>query len=201
MLAVLAIAALLARIAAHFQTEWMWFDELGQQRVFWTLLTSRWLVGGFVGLATAGILLGNTWIAERTAPEGAGHPDASATTRLLRRIMLPAQLAVAAAAGLLVGRAVVRSDWQLVALWLHRSDFGVTDPLFHKDVSFFVFTLPLYQRVAGWLLLTTAIAFACALAAHAATGGIRTKPAPVSATRAAHAHILGLGAVLLALVA
>jgi uncharacterized protein len=200
-LAVLAIAALLARIAAHFETEWMWFDELGQQRVFWTLLTSRWLVGGFVGLATAGILLGNTWIAERTAPEGAGHPDAGATTRLLRGIMLPAQLAVAAAAGLLVGRTVVRSDWQLVALWLHRSDFGVTDPLFHKDVSFFVFSLPLYQRVAGWLLLTTAIALACALAAHAATGGIRTKPAPIAATRAAHAHILGLGAVLLALVA
>jgi uncharacterized protein len=200
-LAVLAIAALLARIAAHFETEWMWFDELGQQRVFWTLLTSRWLVGGFVGLATAGILLGNTWIAERTAPERAGHPDAGATTRLLRRIVLPAQLAVAAAAGLLVGRTVVRSDWQLVALWLHRSDFGVTDPLFHKDVSFFVFSLPLYQRVAGWLLLTTAIALACALAAHAATGGIRTKPAPIAATRAAHAHILGLGAVLLALVA
>jgi uncharacterized membrane protein (UPF0182 family) len=201
-LVVVAIAALLARMIAHFDTELLWFDELGQGRVFWTLVTSRWLVGAFAGLATTGFILANLWIAERAAPRVERDPDAvERRTLSLRRIVLPAQLVVAAAAGLVVGRGVVRSDWQLVALWLHRSDFGVRDPLFHKDVSFFVFSLPLYQRVAGWLLITTAIALVCTVAAHLATGAIRTRPAPVSATRAAHAHILGLGAVLLALVA
>ena len=51
-------------------------------------------------------------------------------------------------------------DWQQVILWLHRSDFGVVDPLFHRDVGFFVFSLPLYQKVAHWLFLTVAIALA-----------------------------------------
>ena len=70
-------------------------------------------------------------------------------------------------------------------LWLHRRDFGVVDPLFHRDVGFFVFSLPLYQRVADWLFLTVAVALACAVVAHIATGAIRTKPAPISATRGA----------------
>lgn len=200
-LAVLAMVALVARISAHFETESLWFRELGQEHVFWTLFTSGWLVAGFVGLATTFVLLGNVWIAQRTAPADGQRPDAGPATLFLRRIVLPAQLAVAGTAGLLVGRSVVRSDWQLVALWVHRSDFGVSDPIFHKDVGFFVFSLPMYQRLAGWLFVITAIALVCALAGHLATGGIRTRPAPVSATRAAHAHVLGLGAVLLVLVA
>jgi uncharacterized protein len=200
LLGVLAILALVARIAAHFETEWLWFHELGQERVFWTFLTSRWLVGGLAGLGTTAFLLGNLWIVERTAPADGQLARGTTGTRL-RRILLFVQLAICAGVGLLVGRSTVHSDWQQLLLWLHRSDFGVTDPLFHKDVGFFVFSLPLYQRVAEWLLLTTAVALAAAFAAHAATGGIRTRPSPVSATRAAQAHVCGLGALLLVLVA
>jgi uncharacterized protein len=200
LLAVLAILALVARIAAHFETEWLWFHELGQERVFWTLLTSRWLAGGLAGLGTTAFLLGNLWIVERTAPAD-GQPARGTAGARLRRILLSVQLAICAGVGLLVGRSTVHSDWQQLVLWLHRSDFGVTDPLFHKDVGFFVFSLPLYQRVAEWLLLTTAVALAIAFAAHAATGGIRTRPSPASATRAAQAHVCGLGALLLVVVA
>jgi len=200
-LGALAIAAVLARIAAHAETEWLWFHELGQQRVFWTLVASRWLAGSLAGLGTSAFLLANLWFAERTAPPEGQLPGDRRTRTRLRRIVLVAQLGVSAAAGLAVGRRVVLSDWQHILLWLHRRDFGVTDPLFHKDVGFWVFSLPLYQQAAEWLLLTTTIALACAFAAHGATGGIRTKPSPVSATRAAHAHLLGLGALLLVLVA
>jgi uncharacterized protein len=201
LLGALAIAAQLARIAAHAETEWLWFHELGQQRVFWTLVASRWLAGSLAGLGTTAFVLANLWFAERTAPSEGQLPGGRRTRTRLRRILLSVQLGVSAAAGLVVGRSVVLSDWQHILLWLHRRDFGVMDPLFHKDVGFFVFSLPLYQQVAKWLLLTTAIALACAFAAHAATGGIRTKPAPVSATRAAHAHLFGLGALVLVLVA
>jgi len=200
LLGVLAILALAARIAAHFQTEWLWFHELGQERVFWTLLTRRWIAGGLAGVGTTAFLLGNLWIVERTAPAD-GRLARGSTGVRLRRILLIVQLAICAGVGLVVAHSTVRSDWQHIVLWLHRSDFGVTDPLFHKDVGFFVFSLPLYQRVAEWLLLTTAVALAAAFTAHAATGGIRTQPSPVSATRAAQAHVCVLGALVLVLVA
>ena len=196
LLSVLAVAVVTARLYAHFQTELLWFHELGQERVFWTLIAARWLPASVVGLGTAAFLLGNLWIAERVAPPGAAAPDPR-----VRRIAGSVQVGVCAGAALLVGRRVGLADWQHLLLWLHRSDFGTTDPLFHKDVGFFVFSLPLYHRVAHWLLLTTAIAIASALAVHVVNGGIRVTPAPVSATRAAHAHLLGLGAVLLGLLA
>ena len=197
LLGVLGLVALLARIVAQFQTEWLWFNEVGQARVFWTMVASKWLAGSLAGLGTAMFLLANFWVVERTAPRDARLPRDQRSTARLRRVLLPAYLALSVGAGLAVGHSVVHADWQQLILWLHRSDFGLTDPLFHRDVGFFVFSLPLYQKVAHWLFLTVAIGLASTFAAHAATGAIRVKPAPVSATRAAHAHLLALGALLL----
>jgi uncharacterized membrane protein (UPF0182 family) len=197
LLGVVAVVAGLARIWAQWQTSWLWYHELGQERVFWTMLASKWLTAGLAGTATTTFLLANFWVVERTAPRDAQLPRDRPSTARLRRVLLPAYLALSVGGGVFVGRSVVRADWQQVVLWLHRSDFGVTDPLFHRDVGFFVFSLPLYQKVAGWLLLTVALALASSFAAHAATGAIRTKPAPLAGTRAAHAHLLGLGGLLL----
>ena len=197
LLGVLGLVALVARIVAQFQTDWLWFNEVGQGRVFWTMVASQWLAGSLAGLGTSMFLLANFWIVERTAPRDARLPRDHRSTARLRRVLLPAYLALSVGAGLVVGHAVVHADWQQLILWLHRSDFGVTDPLFHRDVGFFVFSLPLYQTVAHWLFLTGIVGLGSTFAAHAATGAIRIKPAPVSATRAAHAHLLTLGALLL----
>ena len=55
---------------------------------------------------------------------------------------------VAIAAGVISGEWRADGAWRLLALWAGRSDFGVDDPLFHRDVGFFVFSLPLYERVS-----------------------------------------------------
>ena len=195
MLAVLGVAAALARAYAHIQIELLWFTELGQERVFWTMLATRWLAAILVGLATTMFLLANFWTVERVAPTPARLSRGGAGAR--RHAMLAAYLAVSAGAGILVARSVTVADWQALLLWLHRRDFGLVDPIFHRDVGFFVFSLPLYQKLAQWLLVMVGVALACAVLAHVATGAIRTKPAPISATRAAHAHVLWLAAVLL----
>src|SRR6185312_1542475 len=84
--------------------------------------------------------------------------------------------------------------WQSLLLWVHRRDFGVTDPLFHRDVGFFVFSLPLLRAVAAWLLVMTAIALAGFLATYAASGALRVRPVRVTATPAMRRHVLALGA-------
>ena len=57
----------------------------------------------------------------------------------------------AIAAGLAANRWAAGGVWQSLLLWLNRGDFGVADPQFHRDVGFFVFSMPLYQQVAHWL--------------------------------------------------
>ncbi len=40
-------------------------------------------------------------------------------------------------------------DWETYLLWLHGGAFGVVDPLFGRDVGFFVFQLPAYRALLG----------------------------------------------------
>ena len=197
LIGVLLLVTVVARAAAHVETDWLWFNELGQERVFWQLLSMRWLAGTGAGVATAGILLANFWLVARMAPPDAGLPPGLARREEQRRVLLWGSVALSVAAGVVVGRGVGLGGWQHLALWLHRQQFGVADPLFHRDIGFFVFSLPLYRQVAEWVLVTGGVALATAVLGHVATGAIRVKPAPVSATRGAHAHVLVLAAVLL----
>jgi len=53
------------------------------------------------------------------------------------------------------------AQWENLLLFLNPSPFGVTDPLFEKDISFYVFQLPFLLHVFGWLkfvLIVTAAA-------------------------------------------
>jgi uncharacterized protein len=196
-IAALAAVTLVARTAAHVETDWLWFNELGQEQVFWKLLTMRWVAGSATGIATAALLLANLWVVARGAPADAGLPAGDPRGAQLRRAVRWGCVAVSLGAGVLVGRSVLLGSWEQVALWTHRQPFGVTDPLFHKDIGFFVFSLPLYQKLAEWLFLTVGVALVTAVLAHVATGAIRLKPPPVSATRRAHAHLMALTAALL----
>src|SRR3954453_7494530 len=181
LLAGLAALTLAARAVAPLQTDLLWFHELGQDRVFWTLEAARWLAGGLAGLGTAAFLLANVRIVERVAPARVGRGPRPR----MSRAVLWAQLAIAAGGSLLVGRRGAAAGGQEVLLWLHRGDVGVTDPVFHRDVGFFLFSLPLYRHVAAWLTVTTAAALAGAVGAHAVTGTILTNPPPLSSTPAA----------------
>ena len=41
-------------------------------------------------------------------------------------------------------------EWRIWLLWRNRTQFGVTDPQFHQDVSFYVFTYPWWRFVLGF---------------------------------------------------
>ena len=198
LLSVLAVAVVTARLYAHFQTELLWFHELGQERVFWTILLSRWVGGMSVGLVTTLFLLTNFWIVERAAPKERGG---LAPGPQVRRALLAGYVAVSVGAGLVAGSVVGIASWQRILLWLHRQDFGVSDPVFHRDVGFYVFTFPLYQQLARWLFTVAAVALGTALLGYVANGALRMRPRPVAVTRAARAHLLVLAAILLLITA
>ena len=99
----------------------------------------------------------------------------------------------AVAAGVISGEWRADGAWRLLALWAGRSDFGVDDPLFGRDVGFFVFSLPLYEWVSRWMLDALVMAAVATVVAYAAAGGLRIARA--------RAHLLVLGALALVVVA
>jgi uncharacterized membrane protein (UPF0182 family) len=196
-LATFAVLFVVLRTVARLETERLWFREVGQEDVFWTVVAGPQLAGFVAGLGTTVLLLGAARFAERTSVP----PERWPYGRWPHVVLQAAQLAASVAAGLVVGHSVVETHWQQLVLWVHRRDFGVTDPLFHEDVGFFVFSLPLLRAVAAWLLLMTVISLAGALATYAASGAIRVRPVRVTASPTMRMHVLGLTATLLVLLA
>jgi uncharacterized protein len=180
-LGVLAVVVTIVALAARVHTDLLWFHELSQERVLWTTLKWRILARGVPGFGTACLALLNFAIAERVL---ARHAP-------LRPHGLLAYPAAALAAGVVSAAWWADGAWRLLALWSGRGAFGARDPLFDRDVGYFVFSLPFYQQAARWELATVAIAAAATVAAYLAAGRLRP----------ARAHLLTLAALALVVVA
>ncbi len=189
----------LIAFTAQVYTDVLWFRELGQEQVLWTTLSWKLLAEGVVGLGTASCLLLSFAVVDQVM---ALHVEATPPPRVAviwrqRRLLYPL---AAIACGVLSSMRWPNVGWQHVVLWMHRGDFGTTDPLFHRDVGFFVFSLPIYREVTAWLLETVVMASMATFAAYAIGGGLKIAP-PLSMLRAARAHLLCLLGLLLLVVA
>jgi uncharacterized membrane protein (UPF0182 family) len=71
------------------------------------------------------------------------------------------------------------SQWQHWLLFLHGGTFGATDPLFHKDVGYFVFKLPFLSFLVGWAQVSLIVLAILCVAAYYMNGGLRfSGPSP-----------------------
>ena len=190
-----ALVALTARI----YTDVLWFRELGHEDVFWTTLKWKLLAEGVVGLGTASFLLLNFAVVDWVMAwhDGATVRGPVTLIRRQRRLIYPL---VAIGCGVVSSQRWPDVNWQHLLLWAHRSDFGYEDPLFHRDVGFFIFSLPVYREVTSWLLETVVMTSVATLAAYAIAGGLGMAP-PLSMARAARAHLTSLLALLLLVIA
>ena len=152
----------------------LWFSQLSYLSVFATILFSKlglWFVFFFLFLLFAGL---NLVLAFRKgdiqrlriprAPRQQPGMPVELTQTGPIEISRKASAWIGAVAVVLLGlilAGAASSRWELWQKLLHRTDFGLSDPLFQRDLSFYVFVLPFYSFLKGWSLwavvLTTAI--------------------------------------------
>jgi uncharacterized membrane protein (UPF0182 family) len=89
--------------------------------------------------------------------------------------------------------------WELVLKALNPTPFDIRDPLFDQDVAFYVFRLPLWTSLYGWLMGVLVVSGLAVIAVYFCTRGIQVSPGAVSISRRARGHLLGLAALLLLL--
>ena len=183
---VLGVPLLLAYGVARILPDALWFNELGQADVFRRVLVARIEFYLLVAGTTALFIAANLAVASR-------HSDFARTR---------AGVAGIAAASFVTGSlfaSSVEGHWQTFLLWQHRQSFGVTDPIYGKDVGFFVFSLPFERMVSGLLLWLIAVAAGIVALVYRArqTVGLR----PLRATFEAQVHLASLGAMFLLAVA
>jgi hypothetical protein len=200
-IATLALLSTAGRIVG-FYTDWLWFHEVQFTSVFVTALQTQVLLGLVTGAAFFLILYGNVTLARRLAPREAlvaaddalGLPSPEILDWYLRRLTFPVSVTLALLAGWLgTGR------WELVLKALNPTPFGIRDPLFDQDVAFYVFRLPLWNSLYGWLMGVLILSGLAVIAVYFCTRGIQVSPRGVSVSRRARGHLLVLAALLLLL--
>ena len=170
------VAIFLVSMFASLYTDRLWYSSVGYTRVFDTMFWTR--IGLFVGfgLVMGGAVAANMVIAYRARPFH--RPDSPEQTGLdryrdavapIRTLLL---ISVAGVIGLFGGVAA-NGQWRTFLLWANRVPFHSSDAYFHKDVGFYVFTLPWLHFVTGFVIAVLVLSALTALVVHYLYGGIR----------------------------
>ncbi len=201
---VVGLSVLLFLISPLIQllAEWPWFSALGYERVFATRLIASLLLGIVAGGAAFALLYANLRFAQRgivpnpVVMQMNAQTPAVDVTRLVRRLALPAALVLALFIAL-----AVSSGWMPVLQFLNQTPFGVTDPVFGRDLGYYVFTLPIIGGVLGLLMFLVVVALLASGALYALRGDVVIYRKNLTIEPSARLHLALLLAVLFVLTA
>ncbi|MDN4480989.1 UPF0182 family protein [Demequina sp. EGI L300058] len=169
---VVAVLVVLTIIAAQVWTEIAWYRQLG----FAEVLTTQWITRAVLffgfGLIAALAVWITLWVARRVRPAVTGKRT---TLDQYREQIQPlekiAMVALPAFVGLIAGLAM-SARWVDFLAWLNHEEFGVADPEFGLDASYYVFTLPVLQTLSGFVLTIAILCTILAAFVHLLYGGI-----------------------------
>ncbi len=185
---------------ARLLTDWWWFQEIGFQVLFARELTTK------VGLFSAGAVLvgGGLWLNLRLAQgDGLIDPVAIETGRampllnlggVLRRLSVPIALGFGGLFGL-----GVAASWDSVLLAFNQVPFGTTDPVFGRDVGYYVFTLPVLAAALAFLWSLAVLALLLVIPIYWVRQDIRVRGRALHVARRAGLHLAILLAAALVL--
>jgi uncharacterized protein len=203
LLVILVVLLVAFPAVARWYTEWLWFGEVGYRSVFWTPIVWRWIVAAAGALSVFVILFLNVRPLLRLRPIprviDLQRTGGQAYRRMVARLRPERLAAIAVGAVAVLAGSGAAGSWLLFQSYLHQVPFHVRDPVFGRDVAFYVFTLPLYQTVYHWLFLWTFVALLVAAAGYyldlapLAMRGVWAVP------RGVRVHLTILGGLLLLL--
>lgn len=147
------------RIWSEVYVRYLWYDNLGYANRYWKVLflqTELFLAGGFVAMALG---LGNVlfWY-HGVKPRAALATDNRSKLILLAALLLQIPLFIAAGT-------ITSAQWNKALLFFYAVPFGKEDPVFLKDIGFYIFKLPFLNFIVDSLssLFTFSLLLAGAL--------------------------------------
>src|SRR5579859_6446255 len=177
--AIVAVVIFCGRTALSYYVDALWFGSLGYGDVFRKTLTLQWILFSAFFVVTFLFLYG-WFLALRQAcqpdlPEDhvlfiGGQPLKLRVARILSLLGLLVSLLVAVTTG-----ASNMMEWPTFALYWYatRGTNGVVDPIFSKPINFYLFTLPTWQFITGWLLTLAVVSCVFAVFFIIVTGSTR----------------------------
>ena len=120
-------------------TDYLWFNALGFEQIFLITIFSK--IRLFVIAAAVFFLFAtiNVWISSKITKK--------------KKFPFKLKLLIITILSVVVGMGV-SSEWFKFLQFINQTSFNIIDPIFAKDVSFYIFSLPFYQFILGFLMST-----------------------------------------------
>jgi uncharacterized membrane protein (UPF0182 family) len=151
LLSALILVAIALLAAADWIQEWLWMKQVGYGAVFWRILSIEFVSSAGTVLVTFLYLWLNLHLAVNTIFRLRGDPAGGDVVIYLDRgVAISSRWAragpvlVAAVIGLFFA-SLVYSQWDIYLRFNWSGTFGQTDPIFQRDIGFYLFRLPFYQ--------------------------------------------------------
>ena len=157
----LGVLAALWWTISYYWTDYLWYQEMEQTDIFWTPFLARLVVGLVFGLVFFALFYASVWLAHRAAPKYQAveeGPSGNVLEMIVRRgwsgkVILAASIIISLFVAISYG-----GRWERVLVFLNRAEFGYADPLFGKDASFFVYTMPFLSMLVDFFIAVAVLA-------------------------------------------
>jgi uncharacterized protein len=137
-----------------------WFDSLGYEFYFWQRLLYRYVVFGSVTLFFFLIFFLNFWTASRflgtTASSEPQDQDKKRAYKDILSLFRTGSLRVYTPLALVLGILVAYplfEQWEAFLLYVFSPSSGLNDPVFGNDISYYLFSFPIYSLLQRRILI------------------------------------------------
>jgi uncharacterized membrane protein (UPF0182 family) len=176
---VVLVLAFGSRILGMY-VDWLWFGEVGYRGVFWTRIWAQLLLGLAAFVAFFLIIWANVELARRLAPDFRADVDGTLLEPRSPAVRKWVGIGAAIVCAVVAFIAAVGASgaWQRVLLYLNQVSWGENDPVFDRDISFYVFSVPFWQGILSFVLTALIVSLVLAAIVHLIMGGIDIKQKP-----------------------
>ncbi|MFC1753692.1 UPF0182 family protein [Thermoproteota archaeon] len=167
----IGLAFVIFYIITSLYPDYLWFDSFGFKSIWLFVLQAKILV--FLSFFTLTFLW--LWLnlkitrinIDKTKPESTQEFESSIPflNQFFSKLSEPRESQIATLPKKLMNiiifsgiilislflASAAKSWWQEFYAYIHQTAFSITDPLFNKDLSFYVFSLPVYKHIFGWV--------------------------------------------------
>jgi uncharacterized protein len=196
LLAAFFLAVFVVPWLAGAATDVLWFREVHFESVFVTSLTARVALFVVAGLAAFAFLYLNlSWAWRRFAGVPAlfvnRNGEAVDFTLFVPRVLRIVSLVIAFVVGI-----AASAQWMSVMMALRGVPVGERDPLFGRDIGFYLFRLPAISGVLDTFVVLIVLSIVGTLLLYLARGAIIWRPRQASIQPSASRHVGALVALL-----
>jgi len=179
LLIILAVILFGSRTTIAYWVDLLWFRSLGYGEVFWKTRWLQWSAFAVFATATFVILFGVFSLLKRA------HGDDLPSTHTIliggQPLHLPiakfSRMVAVLVAGLisLATGTTMAAQWSAFAVYWYAPHGAntIADPIFARPLNFYLFTLPVWQIISGWLLMLAVISAILAALFLVVSGGSR----------------------------